>query len=187
MPTPIPATSTNEGLFRFSGMYGSAWRDGVQLGDVVEASGAVEINRVEVPLVGRTNQGYKAGRETREGTMRIQKMDTAWEMEVYQYLSLGLQQRRRNRDAGFPSLRHFDLQLEYDDPDALGIEKWVLHACLLWRMPIGFSITDDLVDREFPITWESEEPIYAFSVTRGATGMPAPSWYEGYGPPPPTV
>lgn len=186
MPAPNPASNVSEGLFRMSGLYGSAWRDGLKLADVIEVSGAVEVNRIEVPLVGQTRQGYKPGRETREGTMRVQKMDTKWEMEVYQYLALSLQQRRRNRDAGFPNLRPFQLQLEYDDPDSLGIEKWILHGVLLWRMPLGFSITDDLVDREYPITWEYEEPLYAFSTEQSASGMPAPSWYSGYGPPPPT-
>lgn len=186
MPTPLPVSSLSEGLFRFGGMYGSAWRDGVKLADVMEVTGAVEINRIEVPLVGQTKQGYKPGRETREGTMRIQKIDTKWEMEIYQFLAANLRQRRQNRDAGKSTLRPFQLQLEYDDPDALGIEKWVLHGVLIWRLPLGFSVTDDLVDREFPITWESEEPLYAFRAVEGSNGMPAPSWYEGYGPPPVT-
>jgi Phage tail tube protein len=186
MPTPSTASNLSEGLFRFSGLYGSAWRNGIKLGDVIEVSGAVEINRIEVPLVGQTRQGYKPGRETREGTMRIQKMDTKWEMEVYQYLALSLQKRRQNRDQGRPTLRPFQLQVEYDDPDSLGIEKWVLHGVLMWRMPIGFSITDDLVDREFPITWEAEEPLYAFQAQPNASGAPSPAWFPGYGPPPPT-
>jgi Phage tail tube protein len=186
MPTPTNASIISEGLWRFSGMYGSAWRDGIKLGDVIEVSGAVEVNRIEVPLVGQTRMGYKPGRESREGTLRVQKMDTRWEMEMFQYTALSLQDRRRNRDAGFPSLRPFSLQLEYDDPDSLGIEKWAMYSVLMWRMPIGFSITDDLVDREFPITWEAEEPIYAFETVPSATGVPSPAWYEGYGPPPPT-
>lgn len=189
MATPIEASSVSEGLFRLSGMYGSAWRDGKKLADVTEVTGAVEINRVEVPLVGQTKQGYKPGRETREGTMRIQKIDSKWEMEVYSFLSANLRQRRRNRDQGIPNLRPFQLQLEYDDPDALGIEKWVLHGCLIWRLPLGFSITDDLVDREFPITWEREEPLYAFEAVDSGTGMPSARYEFGgvqYGPPPVT-
>lgn len=183
MPTPPATPFVNEGLFRYGGMYGSAWRDGRLLAEVVEVTGAAEVNRIEVPLVGQTKQGYKPGRETREGTLRVQKIDTKWELEVYNFLAAGLAQRRRNRDAGIPNLRSFTLLLEYDDPDALGIEKWQLNGVLLWRLPLGFSITDDIVEREFPITWESEAPIYAFEAKATATGVPSAQYAPGMGPP----
>lgn len=183
MPTPPPAAgSVNEGLYRFSGMYGEAWRDGQLLMDVTEVSGTIAINRVEVPLVGRTRTGYKPGRETREGTLRVQKIDTKWEMEVFKFLSQDLETRRRNRDQGIANLRPFTLLLEYDDPDALGREKWRLDGVLLWQMQIGFSIGDDLVDREFPITWESEAPVIAFSAGIGPTGVPVANYYPGMAP-----
>jgi hypothetical protein len=192
MPTPIAAASASEGLFRFSGMYGSAWRDGKQLAEVTEVSGAVTLNRIDVPLVGLTKVGYKPGRETREGTMRIQKIDTKWEMELYRFLSAGLHQRRIDRDAGRGSLRPFSLLLEYDDPATLGIEKWQIDGCLLWHLPLGFSIGDDLVEREYPLTWETERPIYAFRAEDSGAGTPAAVWYTDpsgapLGPPPPTA
>ena len=162
--------SVNEGLWRFGGMYGSAWRDAAMLTEVVELTAAVEINRLEVPLTGTTKQGYKPGRESREGSLRFQKMDTAWELEVYHFLSMSLEDRRRNRDEGNPSLRPFQLQMEFDDPDALGYEAWQLEGCLLWRLPLGFSITDDIVDREIPLTWEVETPLDTFIRTGQVVG-----------------
>ena len=188
------ADLTNPGLFRFSGMYGAAYKVSSDstpelLSEVVEVSGAVEINRVDMPLVGQTRSGFKPGRESREGTIRLQKIDTKWEMEVYKYLSQGLRQRRANRDAGLPNLRAFTIQFEYDDPDAIGIEKWQLNGCLIWRLPLGFSIADDVVEREFPMTWESETPIYAFSgkqTTTASGTIIAPDWYTS-APPPTTV
>jgi hypothetical protein len=146
------------------GMYGSAWRDGRQLSEAVEVSGAVEINRIEVPLVGTTKQGYKPGRETREGTLRIQKIDDSWQMEIYQFLSQGLAQRRAARGTAAATLRTFDLKLEIDDPEAYGYSAWQLESCQIWRMPLGFSITDDIIDLEFPLTWENERPLNAFRV-----------------------
>lgn len=145
-------------------MYGSAWRDGVQLSEAVEVSGAVEVNRIEIPLVGQTKQGYKPGRESREGTLRIQKIDASWELEMYQFLSQSLADRRANRGTADATLRTFDLKLEIDDPEAYGYEAWQLENVQIWRMPLGFSITDDIIDREFPITWESETPLSAFTV-----------------------
>lgn len=154
-----------EALRRYGGMYGSAWRDNVLLGEAVEVSGAVEVNRIEVPLVGQTKQGYKPGRESREGTLRIQKIDTSWELEIYKFLSQSLAARRAARGTATASLRTFDIKIEIDDPEAYGKESWQLEGCQIWRMPLGFSITDDIIDREFPLTWENERPLDAFAVT----------------------
>lgn len=176
------ANEVNQGLYRFGGMYGAAYdNSGQLLSEVVEVTGNVAINRLDIPLVGQTKGGYKPGRETREGTLRLQKIDTSWEMKVWNYLSQNLDQRRANRDSGTPNLRPFTIQLEYDDPDAIGIEKWSLEGCLLWQMPIGFAITDDVKELDFPLTWERETPIYAFSAKRttipGQGTVLSPSWY----------
>lgn len=179
----MPAVSVNEGLARFGGMWGAAYDPGsanngpTLLSDVIEVTGNVEINRLEIPLVGSSKQGYKPGRESREGSLRVQKIDTEWEMKVYSFLTQGIEKRRANRNAGIPNLRPFNLLLEIDDPDALGIEKWLLEGCLLWRLPLGFSITDDILDREFPLTWEKETPYYAFNATRNADGSYKAEYY----------
>jgi hypothetical protein len=172
------AVSVNEGLWRFGGMYGAAYRDGKLLSEAVEVSGTVAINRLDVPLVGQTKTGYKTGRETREGTIHIQKIDTTWELEIFNFLSQSLQQRRENRDKGLPNLRPFQLQLEYDDPDALGYEAWQLEGCLMWAMPVGFAVTTDIVEREFPLTWERETPLSAFFRTGqvNSEGIPSVSY-----------
>jgi hypothetical protein len=158
------------------GMFGSAWREGDQLAEAVEVSTPVEIARIDIPIVGQTRQGYKTGRESREGTMNIQKIDSFWQLEVFKYLSANLAQRRALRGTGQSVLRPFQLQLENDDPDALGYEKWQLDGVLIWRMTLGFSITDDILNTELPITWESERPLSAFHRTGQldpATGLPA--------------
>jgi hypothetical protein len=136
-----------------------------------------------VQIVGSPNTGYKPGRITREGTITIQKFDARWEMEVWDFLAGGVEARRLARDAGQPTIVPFSLLLEFDDPDALGIEKWQLDGCLLWRLPLGIAITDDLVNREFPLTWEKETPIYTFQRGTGPAGVPVPNWYSGYAPP----
>jgi Phage tail tube protein len=180
MPAPPSlGTWTQEGLLVFSGAYGSAWRDGQQLGDVIEASGAVEVARIDIPLVGQTRIGHKPGRETREGTMRVQKRDAQWEMEVFQFLSQSLAERRRARDAGQPLLRPFSLILEFDDPYALGRERWQLDGVLIWRMPLGFALGDDAIEREYPITWETERPLEVFRKEVGPGGVPVPQYMIG--------
>lgn len=185
MPVAPTASSTvSEALQRMSGMYGSAWRDGQMLSEVVQVTATAEIAQIEVPLAGTTNTGHKTGRTARTGTIQYQKCDTSWEMEVYSFLSTSLDQRRRNRDAGHPGMQSFQLLLELDDPDALGIEKWQLDGCQIYRLNLGFNIGDDLTQHEIPLTWESEKPIYAFNRGVSAGGLPTPFWYPGYGPPP---
>jgi hypothetical protein len=159
-----------EAMKHFGGMYGSAWQDGFQLLEIVEVSPAVDINRIEIPMVGSTKVGYKAGRETREGTLTAKKLDSRWEKFVFQFLNQTLAQRRAVRGTAQATLREFTLKLEYDDPDTPRKEVWQLEGCKIWRMqPGAFSITDDYVQREYPLTWESEEPIETWQYDR-ATG-----------------
>ena len=171
------ATNTNEALWRISGLYGQAYRDGVFLGEVTEVSGTIELARIEVPLAGKIRTGFKRGREQRDGTLRVQKVDAKWELELYAILAQGLEARRAARDAGIPPAgAPFSLELEYDDPDALGIERWRLDGVQLWRLTLGHSIGDDVVEREYPMTWETETPIYAFRQGFDSTGQPRAVW-----------
>lgn len=160
-----------DALRRFGGMYGSAYRDNVQLAEAVEVSGNVAINRIEVPLVGQTKTGYKPGRETREGTLNIQKIDLRWELEIYGFLSTSLAARRAARGTPGATLRTFDLKIEHDDPEA-GYEAWQVENCQIWQLPIGFSISDDIVNREFPLTWESERPLAGFVYNAQGVAVP---------------
>lgn len=173
MPNPMAG---NEGLFRITGMWGEA-RDaaGNLLAEVTEVTATAEINRIEVPLVGTNRQGYKPGRVTREGTFRVQKIDTKWELAVYDFISTTLADRRAARGTNESYLKPFSLIIGYDDPEALGVEKWRLDGCLLWRLPLGFNIGDDIRDLEFPFSYEAETPLSAFKrtgTTNAETGLP---------------
>jgi len=168
--------SSSAGLFRIGGAYGQALRDGNVLADVVEVAATVSVNRIDVPLVGTTRSAYKPGRETREGTINIQKIDSTWELELRQFLAQNLATRRANRGTPGASLRPFSLNIQLDDPDALGIEEWQLDGCLFWQMDLGFNIGDDILNRSFPFTWEKETPLHTFKVSRTTlsttTGLP---------------
>jgi Phage tail tube protein len=174
---PTSPLINNEGLFRMTGMWGEA-RDlaGRLLAEVTECSATAEVQRIEVPIVGTNRQGYKPGRVTREGTFRCQKIDAKWELEVYAFVSASLEERRALRGTAESVLKPFTLIVGYDDPEALDEEKWQLNGCLLWRLPLGFNIGDDIRDLEFPFTYESEQPLKAFvrtGETDPATGLPA--------------
>lgn len=156
--------SIGDALRRFGGMYGAAYKNGFLLQEAIEVSGNTAISRIEVPLVGQTSTGYKPGRETREGTLRIQKVDSSWAMEIYNFLGQSLATRRANRGHASAALSQFDLKLTVDDPDAYDYESWQLHNCQIWQMPVGFAITDDIIQQEIPLTWESETPVHVFEI-----------------------
>jgi hypothetical protein len=166
----------NEGSFRIGAMYGEVWRAGRLLAEVTNISATIERARTEMPLVGTTKTGYKFGRETQEGTLTIQKIDSRWENEVHSQLSHTLAERRAARRAGELLVAPFNLQLELDDPDALGWEAWQLSGCLLYRLTLGHDVSDDVVSREIPFTFEGLQPLANF-VRTGAidpvTGLPS--------------
>lgn len=155
-----------EATKRFGGMYGSAFKDGVELLDTIEVSGATDIQRIDMPLVGRTNTGRKPGRESSEGSLRVQKFDSSWELFVQEFLSTNLDERRANRGTPKAGLRTFDLKVQYDDPETEGKEVWQVEGCQIWRLQLGFAITDDSVEREYPLTWENARPIETFTIDR---------------------
>lgn len=173
MPSPL---INNEGLFRMGGMWGAAWDvSGKLLAEVTEVTATAEINRIEVPLVGTNKQGYKPGRISRQGTFRVQKIDAKYELDIWSVVNMSIDERRAMRGTANSVLRPFTLIVGYDDPEALGPEKWQLNGCLLWSLPLGFNIGDDIRDLEFPFTYENEQPLEAFvrtGTTNPASGLP---------------
>jgi hypothetical protein len=169
------------GAWRFSGRWGSAWdSQGNMIAEMVAVAAPIEMGRIDVPLVGSMRAGHKQGPETREGTLRVQKVDTKWELFVYSLLSQSVDARRAARDGRGPALLdpEFTIVLKWDDPEALGVERWQLDGCRIWRLPLGFDINDDLVEREYPLTWELERPLTAFKVANlGST--PASQYVVG--------
>lgn len=153
-------------------MYGAAYRDGYLLQEAIEVSGNVAVARVEVPMVGTTRVGYKSGRETREGTMRIQVIDSTWALQVFQFTGQNLSARIAARGTPQATLPSFDLLLAINDPEAYDKETWQLEGVQCWQMPVGFAITDDIVQREIPITWEGETPMHAFLLDRSFKATP---------------
>ena len=138
------------------GQYGEVYRDGIWMADVVEISGTISIDRKDIPLAGTTSNHYKRGKTSREGTLRVHHIDSRWLEEFLDFSSKTLSERRAARDAGTPLSSRFNLLLSLDDPESFGAEQLMLYGIVLWEMPVGFSI-EDLVDREFPFTWEREE------------------------------
>lgn len=171
------AFQVNEGLWRIGGMYGEVTDSvtGEPLNEVIEISATSEINRIEVPVVGSDRTGYKPGRVARTGSFRTQYIDSRWSLYVHDYLRLTLDERRAQRGRAGGGLKPFTLYIHLNDPDALGYEMWMLEGCQLWALPLGFSITDDIVDREWQFTFEKESPLASFKRTGGITpaGLPA--------------
>ncbi len=160
----MPDTGSSEGLYRFSGMYGYVLMDGAVRAEITNVTATITIAKVEIPLVGSTRMGIKPGRETRDGTFTVQKVDSHWEKFVYGYLSQSLAQRRAARGSQAGMMRAFAMQVFLDDPDALGYEVWQLNGCLIWDLALGFDITTDVIDKSFTFGWESEKPLESFEI-----------------------
>lgn len=156
-------------LRRFGGMWGSAWRDGRLLTDVVQVTGTTQRGRIEIPLVGQQSTGFKPGRLSSEGSIAFQKVDTGWEMDIFNAMTLDVDALRAARDAGnFGELDGtFDLLLKHDDPHAFGKEVWKLEGCMIWQLDVGINVTDDFIQREIPLTYNKAEPLRAFRVVDG--------------------
>ena len=156
-------------LRRYGGMWGSAWRDGKLLTDVVQVTGTVQRGRIEIPLVGQESVGYKPGRRSQEGSIAFQKVDTGWELDVFNALTLDIDALRAARDAGsFGELDgKFNLLLKQDDPHAFGKEVWQLTGCQIWQLDIGINVTDEFIQREIPLTFDKAEPLKTFRVVDG--------------------
>jgi hypothetical protein len=156
-------------LRRYGGMWGSAWRDGRMLTDVVQVTATTQRGRAEIPLVGRQRVGYKPTRLSSEGSIAFQKIDTGWELDVYNAMTLDVDALRAARDRGdFGTLDGtFDLQLKHDDPHAFGKESWAVKGCMIWQMDIGINTTDDFIQREIPLTFDEAVPLTTFRVVGG--------------------
>lgn len=150
-------------------MWGSCWRDGRLLTDVVQVTGTTQRGRIEIPLVGQQSVGHKPGRQSSEGSIVFQKVDTGFELDVYNAMTLDVEELRKRRDAGeFGTLDGtFDLLLKHDDPHAFGKEVWRVVGCQVWQLDIGINVTDDFIQRELPMTYVKAEPVKSFRVTDG--------------------
>lgn len=157
-------------LRRMGGMWASVWDDtGSMLTDVVRVTATVARNRIEVPLVGQQKIGYKPGRISMEGSLAFQKVDTGWELRVYNAMTLDVDALRAARDAGqFGELDGtFNLKLSQDDPHAFGKEVWQAIGCQLWQMELTVDTSEDFVQREIPLTLGDVKPIKTFTVDNG--------------------
>jgi hypothetical protein len=158
-------------LRRYGEMWGSARRDGRLLTDVVTVTATTARGRMEIPLVGKQRVGYKPGRISSEGSLAFQKVDTGWELDVYNAMTIDVEELRARRDRGeFGTLDGtFDLILSNDDPHAYGKEVWQVTGCQLWQFEIGINAGgDSFIGREIPLTFEEAKPLKTFRVQDGA-------------------
>lgn len=158
-----------QALRRVGGMWGSAWEDGRMLTDVVQVTATQAVNRIDIPLVGTDRTGYKRGRHTQEGSIVFQKVDTGWELRVYNFMMQDVEELRAARDAGAYTDTDpgFNLLLKQDDPHAYAKEVWQVTGCMIWQMEIGINSTDDFIQRDIPMTFDKGEPLRTFKVVDG--------------------
>lgn len=146
--TVIPAEK------RIDGMYGEVWVDQQWWADCIEITGTITSERRQVNPAGSTNTYHKRGRTSREGSFRLDKVDSRLEKQFITSANKDLATRRATR--GTPWFPKFNMLIVLDDPDAWGREEIICAGCELWTMPLGFSIAE-LRTTELQFTWDYEQ------------------------------
>ena len=154
---PTGPTANLPGYSRRSGKAGTVWRDGRMLGEVQSVEWTVEIEQIEVALAGTYRTETKPGGETRRGTFRVQDVDDAWKLQVWNFLDM----RRRNvkEAAYFPE---FEVITKIADIGAPDETRWALSGCQLFSYDGGHSVDDDLLIRDVPFTFRFDRPLHAY-------------------------
>lgn len=141
---------------RIDGEYGEVFHEGKYAADIVEIQGRIAIERREIPRAGQTSSVTRRGRVSREGTIRISKVDSRFESLIIKWANYTTKERREARAQGTELYRDTWLTIKLDDPDSWGSEELQLFGVKFWEIPIGFT-QGDLIDRELPMTWEREQ------------------------------
>jgi hypothetical protein len=154
-----PALSTIEER-RIDGNYGEVFHQGKYQGDILDISGRIAIERRELPRAGTNTMVYRRGRITREGTVRLGKVDSRFEALIINYASKSAAEHRAARGQGRPVFPDTEFTIKIDDPDSWGSEEIKISGVKIWEIGIGFT-SGDMLERDLPITWHTEQLLHA--------------------------
>jgi hypothetical protein len=158
MSTALPAVEERQ----IDGNYGEIFHNGHYQGDIRDFSGRIAIERRELPRAGTNGIVYRRGRITRDGALRIGKIDSRWENLFIDYANTSEDEKRRRRGAGIPIVADAQLLIKIDDPESFGAEEVLLYGVKFWEIPIGFT-QNDMIERDVPCTWQSEALVKAIA------------------------
>lgn len=152
LPNPtLPAIEERQ----IDGNYGEIFHNGHFQADLRDFSGRLAIERREIPRAATNTMVYRRGRITRDGSVRIGKVDSRWENVFVQYANMSAEEKRQRRAAGIPIIVDSQLLIKLDDPESWGAEEMVLFGVKFWEVGIGFTM-DTLTERDIPVTWQAE-------------------------------
>jgi hypothetical protein len=137
------------------GNYGEIFHNGKYQGDFRDFTGRIAIERREIPRAGTTGVVYRRGRISRDGTLRIAKVDSRFEALLIDYANTSEEEKRIRRGQGIPTFPDTQLTIKLDDPDSWGSEIITIFGVKFWEIGIGFT-QNDMVERDIPVTWQRE-------------------------------
>ena len=142
--------------------WGQIWVNGHYQQDLIAFTGTAAIGRTEVAVAGNDKTVYRTTRQTRDGTLSYRKADSRWEYLILNFMGLTANDKRALRAQGIDPWPRLQLLIVLDDPDSWGAEILQLDGVRLWSIPLGYTGAD-IIQRDIPVTWESEQLLLAVS------------------------
>lgn len=143
---------------RIHGRWGEVRLNTVVVAEAVGIEFNVEIDQVDVPIVGGEWISFVEGQVRGSGTLRTVKAYSSFESMFLDYVAKSATELRAMRDAGQNPRPHHTITVTLDDPLAYGVEQIQLDGVKFWSMQGGFSLTD-LVNRDWGFTFRGIRPL----------------------------
>lgn len=140
------------------------------LGNVTAVTWSVAAEQIAVPIPGDWKTHAVAGTETRTGTLRYQDVDDGWRHLLHAWF--------KSRSADLPSQPpKFDITttltgaVQVNDQGVVSAmnSNWVLLGCQIYGYDGGFSVTEDVLEREVQFTFDEELMQNGFYYDRSST------------------
>ena len=160
VPAPFSGVTNQLEEREVNSEWGQLWINGHYQQDLVAFTGTAAVGRTEVAVAGNDKTVYRTTRQTRDGTLSYRKADSRWEYLILNFMGLTANDKRALRAQGIDPWPRLQLLIVLDDPDSWGAEILQLDGVRLWSIPLGYTGAD-IIQRDIPVTWESEQLLLA--------------------------
>ena len=159
---------------RIHGRWGEVRLNGIAIAEAVGVEFTVEVDQVDVPIVGGNWITFVEGQTRGTGTLRVAKAYSSLESMFMDFVAKTADELRALRDAGSEPRPHHTINVTLDDPLSYGVESLQLDGVKFWSMQGGYSLTD-LVNRDWSFTFRGITPLKTITSSPQYPVVPARS------------